>query len=290
VRALGALGLGLILAALAGCGGRPVHVDLRDRGVVNEHYPIAIHDVSYASSDGGRVPGYLVVPPGKGPFPAVLYLHGTGGDRVEWLAPATWMAARGAVALTVDDPFARKPGLRVGTGLAGIRRLRDVYVQELADLRRAVDLLQSLPYVDDDRIAFVGFSGGARMGAILAGSERRIRAFDLISGGGVAAKAFVDAAPPSARSGVARAFAGLDDLAEIRRAHAHFLFQDGLEDALVPHAQLVALAAAAPEPKELRWYATGHVPGKRALLDQLAWLSHELGLDGPVVRGAVAGP
>jgi dienelactone hydrolase len=290
VRALRALGPGLIVAALAACGGGSVHVDLRDRGVVNKHYPIAIHDVSYRGADGGRVPSYLVVPPGEGPFPAVLYLHGTGGDRLEWLAPATWMAARGAVALTVDDPFARNPGLRVGSGLAGIRRLHDVYVQELADLRGAVDVLQSLPYVDDRRIAFVGFSGGARIGAILAGGEPRIRAFDLISGGGVAAKAFVDAAPPSARKGVARAFEGLDDLAEIRRAHAHFLFQDGLQDELVPHAQLVALAAAAPEPKELRWYPTGHEPGKQALLDQLAWLSRELGLDGPVVHGAVAGP
>jgi cephalosporin-C deacetylase-like acetyl esterase len=277
------------VALLAGCGGGP-QVDLRDRGVVNKHYPIAIHDVSYESVDGGRVPGYLVVPPGKGPFPAVLYLHGSGGDRVEWLAPATWMAARGAVTLTVDDPFARDPGLQVGTGLAGVQKLHDVYLQELADLRRAVDVLQSLPYVDGKRIAFVGFSGGARMGAILAGSERRIRAFDLISGGGVPAQAFVEAAPPSARKGVARAFEGLDDLAEIRRAHARFLFQDGLRDEVVPHAQLVALAAAAPQPKELRWYPTGHEPGKQALRDQLEWLSRRLGLDGAVVRGAVAGP
>src|SRR5205823_2746018 len=84
------------LDAVAGCGGahrsifsydRSKPVDLRDQGVVNKHYPIAIHDVSYASppcqgdgeagdlckSAGGRVPAYLVVPPGKGPFPAVIY-------------------------------------------------------------------------------------------------------------------------------------------------------------------------------------------------------------------------
>jgi dienelactone hydrolase len=299
VRALRAVGLGLTLAAFAGCGGsshalfsydRSRPLDLRDRGVVNKHYPIAIHDVSYASPRGGRVPGYLVVPPGKGPFPAVIYLHGSGGDRVELLAPATWMSARGAVALTVDDPFARDPNLQVASGIAGIQRLHDIYVQEIEDLRRAVDVLQSLPYVDGKRIAFVGFSGGARMGAILAGNEPRIGAFDLISGGGVPAKAFVDAAPASAKKGVARAFEGLDNLAEIRRAHAHFLFQDGLRDATVPHGQLVALAAAAPRPKEVRWYRTGHQLNRQALVDQLAWLSQELGLAGPVVRGAVTGP
>jgi dienelactone hydrolase len=289
VRALCAVGLGLTLAAVAGCGGS-ARVDLRDRGVVNRPYPVAIHDVSYASVDGGRVPGYLVVPPGRGPFPAVLYLHGSGGDRLELLGLATWMAARGAVALTVDDPFARDPKLRVGTGVAAIQKFHDIYVLELRDLRRAVDLLQSLPYVDGRRIAFVGFSGGARMGAILAGSEPRIRAFDLISGGGLPAAAFVDAAPVAVRKQVAKAFEGLDDLAEIRRSHARFLFQDGLRDEVVPRAQLAALAAAAPRPKELRWYETGHVPGKRALHEQLVWLARELGLGAPVVPGAVTGP
>ena len=55
MRALCLVGLGLILA---GCGGsapartlfsydRSRPVGLRDRGVVNKHYPIAIHDVSY---------------------------------------------------------------------------------------------------------------------------------------------------------------------------------------------------------------------------------------------------
>lgn len=32
---------------------------------------VAIHDLSYGSPKGGRVPAYLVVPGGKGPFAAV---------------------------------------------------------------------------------------------------------------------------------------------------------------------------------------------------------------------------
>jgi hypothetical protein len=36
---------------------------------------VYIHDISYASRKGGRVPAYLVVPPGKGPFAAVLWGH-----------------------------------------------------------------------------------------------------------------------------------------------------------------------------------------------------------------------
>jgi dienelactone hydrolase len=220
----------------------------------------------------------------------VIYVHGSGGDRFQMLPPATWLAARGAVALTVDDPFARNPGLSVGNGLAGLDRLRRIYVQEIVDLRRAVDLLQSLPYVDRKRIAYVGFSAGARMGAVLAGNEPRIGAFDLMSGGALEPAAFVAAAPAADRKAVARSFQGFDNLQAIRRSRAHFLIQDGLHDRVVPHAQLVALASAAPKPKQVRWYDAGHPLSPRALHDQIVWLARELGLDGPVVRGAVTGP
>jgi dienelactone hydrolase len=308
------VGPGLIALALglsvAGCGGgdagtasassRPAPspfaydasapLGLRDRGVVNRPYPIAIHDVSFASPRGGRVPGYLAVPPGKGPFPAVVYLHGSGGNRLELLPLATWMAARGAVALTIDAPDARPGAAKVGTGLAGLRRTRSLYVQEVVDLRRAVDLLQSLPYVDGRRVAYVGYSAGARMGAILAAYEPRIRAFDLMSGGGLSTQAYVKAAPAADRKAVAAAFAGLDDLVTIRRARADLFFQDGSKDRVVPHGQLVALARAAPQPKRVRWYPADHNLNRRAIHDQLDWLAHELGLRGPIVKGAVAGP
>src|SRR3712207_4653326 len=39
-------------------------------------------DLTYASPRGGRVPAYLVVPEGRGPFAAVLFGHWMmGGDR-----------------------------------------------------------------------------------------------------------------------------------------------------------------------------------------------------------------
>jgi fermentation-respiration switch protein FrsA (DUF1100 family) len=88
---------------------------------------------------------------------------------------------------------------------------------------------------------------------------------------------------------VAKAFAGLDNLVEIKHAHAQLLFQDGTKDAIVPRAQLVALIRAAPQPKEVRWYAAGHALNNRAIHDQLRW-ARQLSLDGPVVRGAVPGP
>lgn len=270
------LALGLCLALVAGAEAarspfaydRSAPLRFVDKGRVNHHYPIAVHDVSYESPKGGRVTAFLVLPPGKGPFPAVIYAHGSGGDRYDLLLPATWLAARGAVALTVDDPFARDRSLEH----ASEAKQNVAFVQNVVDLRRAVDLLQSRSDVDPRRIAFVGFSLGARVGAVVAGEEPRVTAFDLMSGRG---------AP----------FGGpLDELAEIRKSQARFLFQVGRHDEVVPRSQLVALIVAAPKTKEVRWYDAGHLLNRRAFHDQLRWLSGQLGLGGPLVRGAQAGP
>ena len=133
-----------------------------DRGVVNHGYPIAVHDVAY-TSDGQRIDAMLAVPPGKGPFPGVVYLHGTGGDRTELLVPATWMAARGVVALTITMPEQSPPA--TGTASQKLVAQRKAAVATVVAARRAVDLLQSLPQVDDDRIALVGWSSGERRSA-----------------------------------------------------------------------------------------------------------------------------
>ncbi len=244
-RAFG-LGLGLAFALVTGAGASPspspfaydrtAPLRFVDRGRVNHDYPIAAHDVSYESPKGGRVPAYLVLPPGKGPFPAVVYAHGSGGNREDFIVPAVWFAARGAVALTSDDPFARDPSLE----RASEARQNAALVQKVVDLRRAVDLLQSRRDVDPQRIACVGLSQGARVGAVLSGEERRTKSFGLISGRGALGSA-------------------LDELGEIRASRARFLFQVGRHDEVVPRSQLVALIAAAPPSKEVRWYDAGHL-------------------------------
>jgi dienelactone hydrolase len=266
-------------------------LDVRDRGVVNHGYPIAVHDISYRSPRGGRVPAYLAVPPGKGRHPAVIYLHGSGGNRLQFLVEATWMAARGAVAMTIDSPYARTPAPVIPRGLPGLSRQRDLEAQTVVDLRRAVDLLQRRPDVDPHRIAFVGWSAGAKSGALLAGADHRIRAFDLMSGGSLPPSTYAAAAPAALRPELLRVLGSTDPLAAIAHAApSALLLQDGLHDQVVPRAALDDLARAASEPKEVRWYDQGHAPGSAAFHDQLRWLAARLGLGGPVVRRAHAGP
>jgi dienelactone hydrolase len=263
----------------------------RDQGRVNKDYPIQVRDVSYASPGGGRVRAFLVVPPGKGPFPGVIYLHGSGEDRTRLVVPAAWLAARGAVALVVDSDFVRSGGSGAGDPLKQLAEDRDLTAKTLVDLRRGVDVLRSLPQVDGERIGFVGYSAGAKVGAILAGLEHRIKAYDLMSGGSPTVRAFAAPAPASVRPLVRGILSQIDPFRFVRRAApASLFFQDGLDDEFVPRAQLAALARAGSQPKRIRWYRAGHALNAKAYRDQIAWLSRELGVHGPVVAGAQTGP
>ena len=292
----------LAIASCVGCGGSdtkttsnspfaydasaPLHYV--DRGVVNHGYPIKVHDVSFTAA-GRRVDGFLAVPPGKGPFPAVLYLHGSGGDRSQMIVPATWLAARGVAALTITMP--QTPSVGGESAHAQLVADRKAVVATIVAARRAVDALQRLPEVKPDRIGFVGFSAGARMGAILAGVEPRIRAFDLLSGGSPPVEDYARQAPADLRPAVRRELGAVDPLRWVARARpGTILIQDGRQDEVVPRTSLQALAKAAGAAAEARWYDQGHSPDRAAWLDQLRWLAAKLGVGSAVVAGAAAGP
>jgi len=268
---------------------RSVPLRFRDKGAVNPAYPIRVHDISF-SGPKGRVAGYLVVPPVRGRLPAVIYMHGSGGNRTELLAPAGWMASRGVVALTLDSPDVRSTD-PIAPGLPGLRQQRDLTVQAVIELRRAVDLLQSRSDVDPKRIAYVGWSYGARTGALLAGVEHRIGSFDLISGGALPPSEYARVAPKPLRKAVSRTLRQIDPLHYVARAAPSALFlQNGRRDKVVPRNALIDLARAASRPKTVRWYTTGHEPNAREYREAMAWLSRRLGLHGVVVPGVRTGP
>src|SRR5262252_1228992 len=45
---------------------------------------VTVFEISYDSPKGGRVPGYLVIPSGKQPFPAIVYMHWGQGNKGEF--------------------------------------------------------------------------------------------------------------------------------------------------------------------------------------------------------------
>jgi cephalosporin-C deacetylase-like acetyl esterase len=161
----------------------------------------------------------------------------------------------------------------------------------VVDARRAVDVLSARKDVDPNRIAFVGLSAGAKVGAILAGVDHRIHTFDLLSGGSPTVASYAAAAPPTYRPEVTKVLETIDPLHFAHESSPSMvLYQDGRHDDVVPHPALVGLYRATGEPKQVRWYDSGHLPSNKVVHDMLRFLAHRLGLGGPVVKGAVAGP
>ena len=292
----------LLTAAVAACGGdeaadegpfgydasRPLAT--ADRGVVDDDYPIAVHDVSYAAGED-TVDAFLAVPPGTARRPAVVYVHGAGSTRDSMIGPALWLAARGAVTLAITAPSSGAEPPAATGGLDRLRWQRSLEIRDVVAVRRAVDLLTARADVDPDRVGFVGWSAGARAGAILSGVEPRIHSLVLVSGGSAPVSEFVEAAPAELRPQVEETMSSIDPLRYIAKARpGSLLLQDGRRDSVIPRTALQALIDAAPKGTKVLWYDAEHALGPVAYREHMDWLEEQLGLDGPRVAGAKSEP
>jgi len=146
-----------------------------------------IQRVSFASSPGIRVTGNLYVPEGGGPFPAVLNLHGhwkQGKVAAHVQSRGHLLALHGIVTLTVDAAGSgeRSEGEREWS-YHGAMKAAELFLggdslmaQQIRDNRRGVDVLQSLPFVDAEKIGATGASGGGNQTMWLAALDVRIKA------------------------------------------------------------------------------------------------------------------
>jgi dienelactone hydrolase len=137
--------------------------------------------ITYQTEPGDRVAAYLFLPPADAKkLPGVLCLHqtsklgkgepaGLGGNTN--LHYALHLARRGYITLAPDYPsfgdhtwdFDAKHGYASGT------------MKAIWDNRRAVDLLQSLPEMDGERIGCIGHSLGGHNTLFTAAFEPRLK-------------------------------------------------------------------------------------------------------------------
>ena len=261
--------------------GAPLSVRVRDSW---QSANVRVTSLTYASPMGGRVPALLVSPPGDGPFAGLIAQHGLPADRFGMLQVAEELARLGAVVVAIDAPWARRREVPMFT-----KRDRADQIQLIVDLRRAVDLLQSRDDVDDDRIGYLGISYGAAMGGLFAGVEDRIAAFVLAVGDGGLVTHFtgpedangpLSQLPPSRRKRWLAAMEPIEPLNWIGRADAPILFQSGRNDEAVPPADAREFQQAAHEPKDVRWYDSGHFLTPQASCDAARWLENRIGIAG----------
>jgi dienelactone hydrolase len=291
MRAL-ALALLATLAALAGCGGstgphkddplaaKDAEVFAFDReaplgateGETLKQKAFTVRAISYKSPGGDRVSGIVVVPrrPAE-PRAGVIFMHGAGGTRIDFLGEAVELAKRGAVAITIDSPFSRSPKKEVQAGMASPPVTRELMIRNAKDLVRGFDLLVRKYGVDPERLGIVGYSMGVQPAALAAALDPRVRAVVLMAG-----RAYPSGTPGDAEWELL--FGPIDTVHFVGHlAPAHVLLQGGRGDTVIPRSEMEKLYAATSEPKEIRWYDAGHELGKRSERERRDWLAAELG-------------
>ncbi len=256
-----------------------------------EEHGVLARDITYASPKGGRVSATLLAPAsGAGRRAGILVLHGMPSSRAAVLPLASDLARAGAVCLAIDAPWARADRIRQQPQpLTFTRRDRDEQIQLVIDMQRGIDLLIKQPEVDPARLAYAGISYGAAMGGLLAGVERRVKAYALIVGDGGLVSHFTgsdDAAGPLQSIPLEQREAWLRDMSPIepirfirRAAPAALLMQSGRRDRLIPVADAEAWHAAASQPRQVLWYDADHGLNREARKDMAAWLSRRVGID-----------
>ena len=220
--------------------------------------PIAIDDVSFRSGRL-RIDGYLVLPPGHARRPAVVFVHGSGADRSELLEEARRLASRNVVALTITEPSTSSPVAAGGDVVTILEQTQATQIRDVVAVRRAIDVLGSLPQVDASRIGYLGWSAGARTGTFVAASDRRVKAVVLLSAGAAPIDAYVANAPQELRGTLRRFLGSIDPIRYIARARpGSVLLEDGTKDRVVPHSALLNIVHAAPKGTTVRWYDAPH--------------------------------
>jgi cephalosporin-C deacetylase-like acetyl esterase len=152
-----------------------------------------------------------------------------------------------------------------------------VTVNDVVAVRRAADLLASLPAVDGKRLGYLGWSNGAKTGAFVAATDSRFQALALMSAGADKLAAFVKAAPAGQKTLVLKGLGSIDPLRYIALARSGtLLLADGRRDTVVPHAALMNMIHAAPKGTLVRWYDAGHELNASAYRAAFAWLAAKL--------------
>jgi len=249
-----------------------------------------VYDITYDSPKGGVVPAYLVVPKGRGPFAAVIWGHWYWGNssmrnRREFLDEAIALAPAGVVSLLTDGPIARPGHLDIKEPLD--ERNATEFLQQVIDMRRGLDLLLARRDIDPKRIAYVGHSYNAGVGALLSGLDRRFTAFVLMAGSmsdeiSQRSKEFEEfrqkTGPAKVDAFVAK-YSYLDQGKYVSHAAPAVVFlQYGAREKFLNAERARQYAAIVSEPKQLRTYDAEHALNAEARRDRIQFLIEQLKL------------
>jgi hypothetical protein len=170
-------------------GGLPRALHWRDddgRTRDAERVDIRSEPVRFTSADGTALAGVVYLPPGPGPFPAAVAVHGSGAESREWIWGQTMsrvLLSEGFAVLLYDK---RGVGLSGGDYVPGFRETDNTSPENLerlaADARAALGALRSRPDVDPKRVGMFGVSQAGWILPLAAAKSPDTRFLLIVSG------------------------------------------------------------------------------------------------------------
>jgi dienelactone hydrolase len=231
---------------------------------------------------GYRRVSELFRPEADGSHAAILYIHwyepsSPDSNRSQFVEEAKELARAGAVCLLVETLWSDPDFFLKRTQVEDIQNS----IEETVNIRRSMDFLLSQPDVDQRRFACVGHDFGGMYGVVAGSLDKRPTHYVVMA----ATPRFPDwylyspKLEGEPREAFIRQFSGLDPIAHIADlAPAPVLFQFGTDDPHVPKERGKKFFEAAKEPKEIKWYESGHGLNGDAAIDRKHWLKEKLEL------------
>lgn len=130
---------------------------------VNDYteYPVSIQNENH------KIPAIVCLPNGKGPFPAVVMLHGTGSDKNEagggYKLTAPELAKAGIASIRIDF---------IGNGESTADYIDYNLTSAVSDANAAQKYMAGLNTIDANRIGIMGWSQGGTVAMLAAGHNR----------------------------------------------------------------------------------------------------------------------
>ena len=242
----------------------------------------SLYHVTYLSTHGVKVPGLLSVPKSaKGPVPAIIFVHGIGDSKTaDYMEIGNRIFCQNGYAVMRIDVLNHGERKLYDHKVDLIKNYRywsrNIIIQTVFDLRRAVDFLATRPEIDSARIGYFGISFGGFIGVVFVGVEQRVRVPVIaLAGGGLnllfGIKAF--------SSDVNEFLSVIEPLNFIEKISPRpLLMINTKNDEVVPPMTSRRLYAKAGEPKQIIWYDTKHrdIPPEKAFGEGVKWFDRYL--------------
>jgi cephalosporin-C deacetylase-like acetyl esterase len=283
-----------IVFFVGACGGKkefPVakyyeydqHLPLKDSmRLIKDTTGYKLYYLTYISVHNQKVTALLTVPKvGKVPYPVIILMHGYGDrktvDYVEAGNDYMWKSGYAVLRLDIanhgdrltdDYDFSFTDGDRYWT--------RDILIQTVFDLRRAVDFIQTRKELNAGRIGYLGISLGGIIGTVFCGVDQRVKVPVIVLGGGAMHLMFgTDALSDDTRDYLSM----IEPLNFVRMISPRpLLMINASNDDVIPPMMSKLMFKTAKEPKKIIWFDAKHhtIPIDKTYESAINWFKEYL--------------